>query len=112
MYLHIRETPDGGSIVATLRESYREDGKVRKHQHHLGSCPTDLKGQVYGSHVGKFWRSFDRACERLSVSPKDKREYARRVRAAGVPNRPRGGSANPSPAELRRLEQIISKGGE
>ena len=91
MYLHIRETPDGGSIVVTLRESYRVNGKVRKRQHHLGSCPTDLSGDKgWGSaahHVPWFWTNFDEACERLEVTPKDKREYERRVRAAGVPKR-------------------------
>ena len=84
MYLHIRKASNANSVVVTLRESYREDGKVRKRQHHLGCCPLDLephpdddrRHRAYGHRVGWFWMSFDAACERLDVKWKMRGNHA------------------------------------
>ncbi len=93
MYLHVRKSPIARSLVVSIRESVREGDRVLKLQHHVGACPLGLsRGRTravrYRSHVVKFWNGFDAACERFAVSPRDKREWERRVRAAGVPRRP------------------------
>ncbi len=99
MYLHVRKSPIANALVVTFRESVREGDRVLKVQHHVASCPLGLKrgrrvnprAVRYREHVVWFWNNFDAECERFSVSPSVKRDYERRVRAAGVPRRPRRG---------------------